>query len=67
MNHLVWRMTTSTWQRLTDLYAQLEYTPPDSDEALFLREEIKRLPGFPIHADEWSDMIHFEVIDHIQS
>jgi hypothetical protein len=56
-------MRRSTYQRLQDLWQQLEWTHPDSDHATFLKDEIRRLPGFPAHTDETREMIHFEVID----
>ena len=61
MSHILWRLSEANdhrFQSLAQLIAELGH---DSDEAHAIRDEIRSLPGYPVNADEFRDVIHREI------
>lgn len=58
-----WRISRHTHHRFLDLCGQLKELDPTSDEAIELRDQVRRLPGFPTKAHPTLDLIEFEVVD----
>lgn len=63
----IWRVTRPTYERFLDLGQRLLALEIEAEEAYIVREDIRRLPGFPKDNHPDLDRIVIQVEDQIIS
>jgi len=62
MANILWRMDAGTHERWQYLRDKLVWLDEHDEEAYVLREEVRSLPGFPVHYDLENDTIVPELV-----
>lgn len=58
LNPIIWRVSPETNRRFLQLVSRLANEAHDSDESMWLRDQIKSLPGHPHNFDPTRDIIY---------